>query len=157
MYVKKTWARRTKNRERDAAAASGARFYVIDVPCSRGHRSERYTQSGICVECVRNHYAARATGAARRTPRQQVYVLETQHAIKIGVAKRVADRLQVTRTHCPFPVTVVFCTDPMDAVQARQIEARVCHAYRERRLQGSWFTVAADAAVQLIQKECMFV
>ena len=156
MYVKKIWARRTKGPERDAAVACGARFYLSDTPCSRGHRSERYSGSGTCVECARNYYAERATGPARRTPQQHVYVLATQHAIKIGVAKRVADRLQVTRTHCPFPVTVVFCTEPMDAAQARQIEARVCHAYRERRLQGSWFMVTADAAAQMIQKECLF-
>ena len=40
---------------RNEAIALGLRRYRNDVPCAKGHNSERYTRTRHCVECIREH------------------------------------------------------------------------------------------------------
>ena len=47
----------TRSSERDAAVAAGKDTYFTGKPCRRGHTSERFVSSHMCVECSRgDHY-----------------------------------------------------------------------------------------------------
>ena len=39
---------------RKQAAREGRSTYYTDKPCKQGHRSERYTVNGSCVECQKD-------------------------------------------------------------------------------------------------------
>jgi hypothetical protein len=55
---------------RDEAIAAGAdRYYDGSTPCRKGHRSERYTNNGKCVACVRLMSARRPTKGTGRPGR----------------------------------------------------------------------------------------
>jgi hypothetical protein len=43
---------------REEAARRGLRHYWTGRPCRKGHRSDRYTSTGQCIQCARE--AARA-------------------------------------------------------------------------------------------------
>lgn len=114
--------------------------------------TERYTVSGACVACERDRYEIQGR-AYRKTAPQSVYVLAAGTAVKIGVSAGIRARLQVVQTHCPHPVEVKFCSDPIPHVQAKQVESRVCEQFSHKCLHGSWFSANADEVIAAIQAE----
>lgn len=45
-----------KKQERKEALEAGRNTYFTGRPCKRGHLSERFTSSWLCVECSREHH-----------------------------------------------------------------------------------------------------
>lgn len=53
---------------RQEAKTSGSKFYNTGKPCLRGHNADRFTSSGVCVDCNRenvkaNYYAKKQLAA----------------------------------------------------------------------------------------------
>ena len=44
-----------KTNKRKLAAANGDIYYFTGIPCVNGHVANRYTKSGACVECQKDH------------------------------------------------------------------------------------------------------
>lgn len=150
------WKRKTDCPERDAARHEGLRFYAPGLPCRKGHLANRYTVSGVCVACTRQGYAAKA-GTVRSKARLCVYVIQAGEAIKIGITDRVETRVQVTRTHCPISIALIFCTEYFEADHARQIESVVCRELQQYSIHGSWFRIESNEACAVVKRAVTFV
>lgn len=55
-----------ENSPRKNAAKAGLKKYRTDQPCKHGHLSDRYVESGACVECVKKATASAYTSGAEQ-------------------------------------------------------------------------------------------
>jgi hypothetical protein len=47
-----TWANLSRQKQREAAARAGLKYFFTGVTCLRGHVANRYVCNGTCVECA---------------------------------------------------------------------------------------------------------
>ena len=79
-----------------------------------------------------------------------VYVIQAGEYIKVGIAEDVLKRLQVFRTHCPMPVSMVYCSKPVLRPEARRIEL-LCHGQLGfHHVHGEWFRTDPAKAVWVL-------
>ena len=149
----------TDCRSRRVAVKEGKRFYDPGRACRNGHWSVRYTKGGSCVECTKarsNGFASITAKEEGRSAQTSVYVIETAGRVKIGIAENIDARLQVFRTHSPFPVELVFVTEPMPRTAARNVEKTAHGQFKDRNVHGEWFDIAAAEAVRAIKEAVLF-
>jgi hypothetical protein len=126
-------------------------------PCRSGHVSKRYSNSGICWECARLKAAGETMSALTQEETQRsiptvVYVIRAGEFVKVGIAEDVSTRLQVLRTHCPIPASLVYATMPIPRRDARKIEALCAIALAGRATQGEWYRCDAEDAIAVIRE-----
>lgn len=56
------------NPHRQMSIARGLRFYCDGQQCRAGHMSERYTSSGQCLQCCKDHYREKPRSTRRCSP-----------------------------------------------------------------------------------------
>jgi predicted GIY-YIG superfamily endonuclease len=71
--------------------------------------------------------------------------------VKIGITSNLVSRLSSLNTASSFPLRLIYAQPCKDQQHATMHEAS-CHRYHEeKRLNGEWFDVDADAAIEAIQ------
>lgn len=92
-----------------------------------------------------------APSADPETDNQRVYVIGcVGHPIKIGIAKDVKVRLSALQTSSPQRLREYFSVEVRGG-RAREVES-LCHKHlSEHRLNGEWFNITPDHAVETVK------
>lgn len=101
---------------RDAAIATGNRFYTTDRPCRRGHLTKRYTSTGNCVDCMT------ITTEARRKE------INTIRIAKMANDDRAINLTIPTKHHALFEqlMDIALADNPVVIQSLRAIADSVC-------------------------------
>ena len=140
------------------ALNAGEQFYEAGKPCRNGHLSKRYTKGGGCFECSKGYVnfskkvktALADKDQMSRSIQTSVYVFVAGDFVKIGVAENPGIRLQVTRTHCPMPVALVYSTPQMPRPEATRIERACFEALKDKWAIGEWFQTDGASAIKVL-------
>lgn len=144
----------TNCQEREEALRLGNKFYTPPKPCRNGHASQRYSNSGVCVECATIKNAPRPELASEiaNSIQTMVYVIEAGEFVKVGIAEDVGSRLQVLRTHCPLEANLVYCTKPLPRPVAKKIEGWCAFVLAEYSVRGEWYSCRSERAIEAIKQ-----
>jgi predicted GIY-YIG superfamily endonuclease len=81
-----------------------------------------------------------------------IYVIGRQDGpVKVGVTSNPQSRLGQIRTGCPFHVELLHAEPMLSRAHALQHEADFHAVYEEKRLNGEWFDIDAELAIELIE------
>ena len=79
-----------------------------------------------------------------------IYVVKAGPFTKVGIAENIRTRMVVVRCHCPLPVELVYHSKPILRPRAREIEV-ACHNHLiDHHVQGEWFKVLPQIAINFI-------
>jgi len=82
---------------------------------------------------------------------KRVYVIENERGlIKVGVSQNVENRIKVLSKQGGFLIQNLFTTDPCS--NAYEIERHVHKKLDESCVNGEWFSVSFDEAVDIVQR-----
>jgi hypothetical protein len=70
--------------------------------------------------------------------------------VKMGMSKDPFRRLGQLKSGCPFRARILFATPIESRVRAADLERQVLQYYEEKNLNGEWFDIDADLAIEAI-------
>lgn len=99
---------------------------------------------------VRRFETERSLGFRERLGNQSVYVISCEgYPVKIGIAKSPELRLRELQVGCPYRLHLYFSIEVEG--DARKIEKH-CHNQLSRfRLEGEWFEITVEEAIEAVQ------
>lgn len=81
--------------------------------------------------------------------RHFIYVIgREQGPVKVGITSSPGARLAAIQTGCHFKIDILHLRECRDREQALEHEEIFHSVYREQRLNGEWFDLAADFAIE---------
>lgn len=90
--------------------------------------------------------------AAKARQSAFVYVIGREEGpVKVGISSNPRKRLSQIRTACPFHAELLHVEPMLDRWHARYHEEMFHGVYEEKRLNGEWFDLDAELAIEQVE------
>ena len=81
-----------------------------------------------------------------------IYVIgRAEGPVKVGITADLFGRIRSLQTGCPFKLRLLYASPATDRANALEHEQIFRDVYAEQRLEGEWFDMSADEAIEGVQ------
>lgn len=99
-----------------------------------------------------DRFLKRVKTLARERSCAFVYVIGREEGpVKVGISSNPRKRLSQIKTACPFAAELLHVEPMLDRNHARYHEEMFHGVYAEKRLNGEWFDLDADLAIEQVE------